>query len=60
MIRNCNNCWFYCHSDGRCYVDPRTAYDEDYALRVVITQPCTDWQYDGLKDWERESEGVLE
>ena len=59
MTKECKNCWYYCHSDGKCYVDPRTAYDEDYALRVAMAQPCTDWQYDGLEDWEREEMHVL-
>lgn len=57
--KECKNCWFYCHADGRCYVDPRSAHDDNYALRVVMAQPCTDWQFDGLQDWEREDTEAL-
>lgn len=55
MTKECRNCWFYCHSNGRCYADPRSAIDDDYFLKVVMPQPCTDWKFDGLEDWEREA-----
>lgn len=59
MNRNCTNCWWHCHTDGRCYVDPRSAIDEDYALKIKMTGPCFDWRFDGLQDWEREDEDAL-
>ena len=55
MMKSCNNCFWHCHSNGRCYVDPRSARDDDYSLKVVMATACTDWQFDGLEDWERES-----
>lgn len=54
MTKNCNCCWFFCHTDGRCYVDPRSAFDEDYALKNVMAQPCSDWAFDGIQQWERD------
>lgn len=59
MINSCHNCWFHCHTDGRCYLDPRSDYDEDYALKVRMMMPCTYWKFDGLEDWEREPEDAL-
>ena len=58
MEQNCKNCWWFCHSNGRCYADPRSAYDDDYSLRLIVRQPCTDWKFDCLEDWEREPETV--
>lgn len=59
MIRNCENCWWHCHSNGMCYVDPRSAYDEDYGLKIKMTTACFDWRFDGLEDWERVDEDAL-
>lgn len=55
MTKNCRNCWFYCQSDGRCYADPRSVYDENYSLRYKTTDGCSNWAFDGLEDWEREA-----
>lgn len=54
MTKNCNSCWWYCHSDGRCF---RTA-----ALKGVEApkiQTCNEWAFDGLEDWEREDSDAL-
>ena len=53
MIKNCKNCWFYCHSNGRCYADPRSAIDDDYSLKIFI-RDCKNWKFDCLEDWERD------
>ena len=60
MTKNCTNCFFYCHTDGRCYADPRSACDEDYALKLNLVTACCDWVFDGLEDWERETVEVME
>ena len=57
--KSCQNCWFFCHSNGRCYVDERSAYNEEYAMQVVMATACTDWADDGLEDWEREPAAAL-
>ena len=54
-MESCFNCWFYCHSNGRCYADPRSIYDEDYALKWKRSTACDEWKFDGLHDWEREA-----
>lgn len=54
MEQSCKNCWFYCHSNGKCYADPRSAYDEDYAMKVTIAKTCEEWAFDGLEECERE------
>ena len=53
-IRNCNNCWWYCHSDGYCYPD---------GYKVGIPKhsdtACEKWHSDGLTDTERRQLVVL-
>lgn len=54
MKKDCTRCWHYCHLDGKCYADRRSAYDEDYAIKLIQNDGCSDWAFDGLEDWERE------
>ena len=54
-MRNCENCWFYCHSNSCCYADPRSAYDDTFAMKVKMETACLNWVFDGLEDWEREA-----
>jgi hypothetical protein len=59
MDKKCFNCWLYCHSDGKCYGDPRAQYDEDYAIRVKADDLCCAWSPDGLTAEEREEMDAL-
>ena len=59
MTKNCENCWFYCHSDGKCYVIPTTGCADEFGIKVNMSTACSDWVFDGLQDWEREPEEAL-
>ena len=53
MSKNCMNCAWYCHADGKCYGTP-------FGVGAEITVPtwegsCGDWVNDGLGDEERAS-----
>lgn len=50
----CSNCWFYCHSNGKCYEDRRSHYDEQYAYPANPEEVCCAWSADGLTVEERE------
>ena len=51
-MKNCNNCAWFCHMDGRCYGN---------AIRIEMTTTtttdnyCKNWTFDGLGDEEREA-----
>ena len=52
-MKTCNNCAWYCHTDGNCYGTKARLYN----IVPASTAPnyaCSDWSYDGLDDWERE------
>ena len=59
MTKNCGNCWFYCHADNKCYVDPRCANDGVFAPEMSTESSCPSWAFDCLEDWERETENAL-
>ena len=58
-MKLCKNCWFFCHSNGRCYEDPRAHCDEDYALKTDPESVCCAWSGDGLTVEEREELDAL-
>ena len=49
-MENCNNCAWYCHSDGNCYYMSYTGWID----RKPEDKGCINWTFDGLKEWERE------
>ena len=53
--KNCNNCAWYCHADGKCY---GAASDGTY-LPLINTGRCKNWAADGLSDEEREELDAL-
>ena len=53
--KKCNNCWLYCHLDGKCYEDPRSHYDAEYAVKVNPDDVCCVWSPDGLTQEERDA-----
>lgn len=55
-MNNCNNCAWFCHSDGKCY---GCGVEDAYIARYVNSPKnikCSKWTFDGLEDWEREGE----
>ena len=54
-MKNCNNCAWYCHSDGNCYGTKARLFALVPASKAFVTSvSCESWAYDGLEDWERE------
>ena len=62
MTKNCTNCAWFCHADGKCY---GTEFILDgMEIGAVLTEApeegcCRDWAFDGLKDEEREELDAL-
>ena len=55
--KNCNNCAWFCHADGRCYGSWSGC---SYEIPDVVKENgCRDWTADGLEDWEREDADAL-
>lgn len=55
MNQKCENCWWYCHQNGKCYVSPASRQiGDDYAVSHSLKDLCWQWKPDGLEDWERE------
>ena len=55
MEKKCNNCAWYCHSDGKCYGTVARLYGEveSCEYRDARSEACEQWAFDGLEDWER-------
>ena len=54
-MKNCKNCAWYCHADGKCYgcqVDDFGGTRQIFAPKYTS---CDHWTFDGLQDWEREA-----
>ena len=56
MESKCKNCAWYCHSDSRCYGSaPAMIVGFPFAIEMQPEhEGCGSWQFDGLKDYERE------
>ena len=55
MNQKCENCWWYCHSNGKCYANPAARQMGDkYAVAHNLNDSCWQWKSDGLEAWERE------
>lgn len=55
-MRTCNECAWYCHTDGRCYGNG-AALAVGHPFAVAMDQnsrACGKWEFDGLEDWERD------
>lgn len=46
MSVKCANCWWYCHSDSKCY--------RGVVIGARPEGSCKEWHFDGLADWERD------
>ena len=57
FIRNCTNCAWYCHADGKCYGNPYHVGAE--LLFAASERSCDDYAFDGLSDEEREELDAL-
>lgn len=66
--KECQNCWFYCHENSKCYsggviseiagvlVDGSGITVPDFGAKEVAPDGyCYRWAFDGLEDWEREA-----
>ena len=51
MNHCCNDCCWYCHTDGRCYKGGKWTF-LGYVEKPDMVN-CRDWQFDGLENWER-------
>ena len=53
MSKNCMNCAWYCHADGKCYGGTDiSGKGAEYVRERAFA--CKVWTFDGLDDWERE------
>ena len=60
MSKNCNNCAWFCHADGRCYGLATQPYGAPFTVGIEIKREgCDMWTFDGLEDWEREQTDTL-
>ena len=59
--KKCNNCAWYCHSDGRCYGQMATicGYPVGIGDGMRNRWACSNWSFDGLGDQEREDLDTL-
>lgn len=56
MMKNCNNCAWYCHSDGKCYGNSALRLGIEIGISVYKPlKDCPVWASDGLTDYERET-----
>lgn len=53
---NCNNCAWFCHSDGKCY---GATFEGSRMSKATFETGCGRWSFDGLEDWEREELDAL-
>ena len=65
MEKCCNNCWFYCHGNGKCYAAGLIKQvndcfqEEEMAEEKDPMDFCSRWAFDGLEDWERSDQGSV-
>ena len=59
-MKNCSNCAWFCHADGRCYGFNLTQRIPSYSVSVMPDMSCSKWSFDGLGDDEREALMTME
>ena len=65
MEKCCNNCWFYCHGNKKCYAAGLIKQvndcfqEEEEAVEKSPDDFCYRWAFDGLQDWERSDQGSV-
>ena len=66
MSKNCTNCAWYCHADGRCYGSENALAGYPDIFDSIIYDPhqdmatCSKWSFDGLEEEEREALMTME
>lgn len=59
-MRNCENCAWFCHTDGRCYGYDTQPWGSPFTVGFENKKEgCDSWTFDGLEDWEREPETLM-
>ena len=56
-MKNCLNCAWYCHADGKCYGTPFLLSGMEVGATPTVPAEegcCRQWAFDGLEEWERE------
>lgn len=48
-MESCNNCWWFCHSNRKCFRSSAMI-----AVSIPKEMKCEQWAYDGLEEWERD------
>lgn len=62
MNKECRNCWFYCHGNGKCYAaglikQVNDSFQEEAEAEVRMPDDsCYQWAFDGLEEWERDDQ----
>ena len=62
MSKNCNNCAWFCHADGKCYGTPFILDGMEIGANLTVSPEdgcCRDWAFDGLEEWERDQTDTL-
>ena len=57
MSKNCMNCAWFCHADGKCYGTPFLLSGLEVGATLTVPAEdgcCRQWAFDGLEEWERE------
>lgn len=54
MSKNCMNCAWYCHADGKCYGNSALLRGLEIGKLANVVSGCRAWAFDGLEEWERE------
>lgn len=63
MTKNCTNCAWFCHADGKCYGTEFILDGTEIGATIMgdlADGCCLDWAFDGLKDEEREALVTME
>ena len=61
MTKKCENCAWFCHTDGKCYGTAARLSGLVPASFPAVWQgsACETWTFDGLEEWEREETEAL-
>ena len=59
-MKNCNNCAWFCHSDGKCYGTEIRLAGIGLPKKPKTGTGCGAWQADGLTDDERDAFMTME
>lgn len=54
ISKNCNNCAWFCHAEGKCYGTEARLSGIQLAKKPKTGTGCRAWSFDGLEEWERE------